>query len=175
MTLPLWSSGALSGFQPDGSLSSYTKPVFLSLSSTAALLNSSVRSLQGDLHRSGGNTGVTDTQTNQKMETTGVPSHSPPAGGSGQESYHQDIAAEQGGCGKAKVRGHHLLFIPLFLFLFSGWNLDAHSHVLNRRHGGLSYMHMHTLIQLSSGSVKPLVNTCLFSPRRCWVRIRRRR
>lgn len=80
-----------------------------------------------------------------------------------------------GGMREGQSPGHHLLFIPLFLFLFSGWNLDAHSHVLNSRHGGLSYMHMHTLIQLSSGSVKPLVNNCLFSPRRCWVRIRRRR
>lgn len=128
MTLPLWSSGALSSFQPDGSLSSYTKPVFLLLSSTAALLNSSVRSLQGDLHRSGGNTGVTDTQTNQKMETTGVPSHSPPAGGSGQESYHQDIAAEQGGCGKAKVRGITSFLFHCFFF-FSLAEIWMHIHM----------------------------------------------
>lgn len=126
------------------------------LPNTASLLNSSVSSLQGYLHRSGGNARVTDTQTGQQMETTGVPSHSSPAGGSGRSSYHQNTAAEQGGVGRPWPGG--TLSITSFLFpSFCSFSLagilHAHPLVLSSCHGGFSYMHMHTLIQLSSGIV----------------------
>lgn len=179
-TLPLQSSGAPGLVSSQTDCSPVTRSPFFSflLPSTAALLNSWVSSLQGDSHRYGGNARVTDTQTDQQMETTGVPSHSPPAGGSSRESYHQNTAAEQEGCGKAKARGHsehHLLFISLFLFLFSGWNsarTPTCAQQLSR--WPLIYAYAHSYYAIIR-QCKPVVNNCLFSPRRCWFRIRRRR
>lgn len=106
-------------------------------------------SFQGDLHRSGGKVGVTDTGTDQQMETTGVSSHSP-AGGSGWGSYLQNIAVGgEGGCswpqGTPSITS---ISLPSFCDSHAG----LHTH---------SYMQMHTHIQLLSGAVSLwLITVC---------------
>lgn len=75
-------------FQPDGSLTSYVKPPFPNVwgyPSAAVWLKGSASSLRRDSRWSVEKAGVTGTQTDPQMESTGVPSHSP-AGGSGRGS-----------------------------------------------------------------------------------------
>lgn len=146
------------------------------LPSTAALLNSSVSSLRGDLRRSGGHAGVTDTQADQQM-----PSHSPPAGGfrSG-ELPSKHCCRDGASVGRPRSRGHSgswpspSFYSPVsvsFLWL----ELCTHIHVCLVGAMVASYMHTHTLIQLSPGSVSLWLITVCSPPCRCWVRIRRRR
>lgn len=86
VALSFSASTSLQCSQPDGSLTSYVKPAFPNVCgypSAAVWLNSSASSLRGDSCRSVGKAGVTDTQRDPQMESTGVPSNCP-AGGSGQ-------------------------------------------------------------------------------------------
>lgn len=155
--MPLRSSGApsLVSSQIDH-FSSYTKLIFLFLATFHSCNVSSVSSLQGDSHRSRGDAGVPDSkQINQWKLLESLPTVlllEVPVG-----KAFNNAASEQGGCGKAKARGHseHHLFIPMFLFLFSGLN-SAHTPTCAQ----------HTLILISHiRQWKLLINpNCLFYP-----------
>lgn len=148
------------------------------LPSTAAMLTSSVSSLQGDSHRSGGNAGVTDSkQISQWKQLESLPTVlllQVPVG----RAIIKRLLQSRGDVGRPRPGATLSItssLFPCFCFFSLAELLHTHPHVLSSRRWPLIYAHTHSYSTIIR-QWKLLINpNCLFSPRRCWVRIRRRR
>lgn len=143
--------------QPEGSLTSYVKPASPNVCgypSAAVWLNSSASFLQGDPRWSVGKAGVTRKQIHKWNQLECLPT----------ALLEVPVGGAQGlGALRASPPSYPPVSVSLQRLKSSHWP----------RHT-LIYAHACSYLAIIR-RCKPLVNNCLFSSCRCWVRIRRRR
>lgn len=158
----LWCSG--SGFQPDGLLSSYTKPVFLFLATFHSCIVKQLSELASgrfpQIWRERRSHRHANRSTKQLECLPTVLLLEVPV----ERVIIKTLLQNRRDVGRPRPGGTLSItsfLFPSFCFFSLAEILHAHPHVLSSRHSGLSYMHMHTLIQLSSGSVSLwLITVC---------------